>query len=114
MAFALDILKLALFVWLAVLAFLFLREVFLTSGSLRGILSSKQNQSADPERVALMVFTIGVALHYALTTVGSPTETLTSADGTVSLPDIRVEVLVLMFGTQGSYLLGKFFRTFRT
>lgn len=80
----------------------------------RGMLQSPKRNSYDPERLALLFATVGIALYYLVSTIGISMDELTStAEGgekVVTMPDIPVEVLYLLFGAQSSYVTGKIFR----
>ncbi len=109
--FAIGLFKYSILVWFVVLGALVVRDLLVTHGSLRGLLATR-GSGADPERIALFMFTIGFALYYAITTATTPLPTNLPDGANYSLPDIPNEVLLALFGAETSYIAGKLMRTF--
>lgn len=104
-------LQYCLIVWLLVLGLLVIRKVVLTRRSMHGLLST-QGTGVDPERVMLLMFTIGFAMFYSIDAINTPLEELSRGKNGPSMPDVAPQVLVALFGAQSSYLLGKLLRSF--
>ena len=103
----------ALIGWMGALIVLVLLSFARGKISARGMLQSPQSNTFDPERLALLFATIGIALYYVVNTIGTDLDDLTKlVDGnkTIAMPDIPVETLYLLFGAQSSYVTGKIFR----
>ena len=96
--------------WLLVLALLVVRKLLLSRQSLRGLLSTS-GKGTDPERVTLLIFTIGFALFYAITTANTPIADLPGGEESPSMPGVAPEILIALFGAQSSYVVGKLLRT---
>ena len=100
----------ALIVWLAVLFAMVLLALFRGDIRTHGILQSDQNGDFDPERLALLLATVGTAIYYGVGAIGLSLDDMTRPDGLVYMPDIPKELLYLLFGAQSTYLTGKIFR----
>ena len=105
-----EILKLFLLGWLGALAAIMLVKMLRGDINVTGLMCSANSTDADPERVALVMLTVGVALYYLVNSIGIPLEELKGADGKYSMPDLPGDALVLLGGSQTAYITGKFFR----
>ncbi len=74
-----------------------------------GLLTTSGKRT-EPERVTLLLFTIGFALYYFLTTATTPIDQLPGGLENPSLPDVSPETLVALFGVQSTFLIGKILR----
>ncbi|MEM7439144.1 MAG: hypothetical protein AAF393_06060 [Pseudomonadota bacterium] len=98
--------------WLAVMA------LFVISGVLKGAIRSKGllgrtgSSRPDPERVVLLFATFGVALHYTITSMTLTNDQLRMDGKSPSMPDVPVEILLLLFGAQSSFVVGKILRRY--
>ncbi len=110
MVLAIEIFKYFLLIWLAFLALLVLRDILIIHRSMQGIFSTKSSEKINPERVILLLFTIGFALYYSLTTLALPIDELPVANGRRAMPDVSHEVLAALFGAQSSFIVGKILR----
>lgn len=106
----LDIFKYALLAWLGLLCLLVVRRVFLNRNAMNGLLTTT-GRHTEPERVLLLMFTIGFAMYYTLTTAMMPIDKLPEGENGLSMPDIAPEVLLALFGAQSSFVIGKLIRT---
>jgi len=104
--FYLSLLEWSLLGIFAAFAVLALRPV-LQGRMGQGLLSSGRSAQADPERMILLVTTLGVAGYYLVTSLGLPLDALRAEDGSVTMPDIPSPLLALLFGGHGGYLFGK-------
>ena len=106
LAHALAFLMLA---WLAALAATVIGKIFFgaerSPGLLRTIQSDGKKNEADPERMQLMVVSLGAILLYALEAIRSA-----AAGPVTSLPDAD-SLIVVLTGSNAVYLGGKLFRT---
>ena len=78
-----------------------------------GLLVASGKSAPNPERVVLVLLTVGFALYYFLQCVGLSAEDMKSTAGGVTvywMPEVPEEILVLLFGAQASYITGKIFR----
>ena len=109
---AADIFKYFLLVWLGLLAGFVIRDVLFNRRAMRGILCTGRSRVPDPERITLLFLTIGFALYYSLTTLAIPIDELPLINDRQAMPDIPMEILVVLLGTQATFVLGKFLRLY--
>ena len=93
-----------LLLWLGLLVALVLRGIFSGKINTKGLLSHRGIAGdVAPERLAMLLATLGYALFYAVSALR--TVRLDYADA--GLPEIPEEVLAVFVGTNGLYLTGK-------
>lgn len=95
--------------WLTTLAVVVLLKTFQKQNGLGSMIAAPGRSQADPERIALLMITLGVALYYLIHTISLPLTALETSDG-YSLPDIPDEFLILLAGSQTAYVSGKSLR----
>ena len=105
-----QILKLFFLGWLGALTAIILVKMLRGDINTTGLMCSANSDEPDPERVTLVMLTVGVALFYLVHTLGVPLSEITDADGKVTMPDLPDEALVLLGGSQGAYITGKIMR----
>ncbi len=105
-----EFLELFLLGWLGALAAIIFVKMLSGKINVTGLMCSTKGPEADPERVTLLMLTVGVALYYLVHTIGIPIEELIGDDGKYYMPDLPRDALVLLGGSQGAYITGKIFR----
>lgn len=75
-----------------------------------GLMSATPGGRADPERALLLTATLAVAFYYTLKTITTPLSALPEQNGVYAMPDISVDLLTLLGGTQATYLSAKTWR----
>jgi ribose/xylose/arabinose/galactoside ABC-type transport system permease subunit len=110
MYIAAPLLMWALVGWLLAIVLIIIMRLLRGRMSLHGLLATNADQQANPERMVLLVTSVGAALYYLITgmTIEMPAD-LTKA----SLPEVPNEVLLLLSCAQTGYLSGKSFRLFK-
>lgn len=107
-----PLMKWSLLAWLLVLAALVVIPCLRGDFPGQSLLGSGAGHR-DPERIALLFTTIGVALYYFITCLGTDLADLPVRNGVIVMPDLPPEMLVALFGAQGGYLSGKIWRIFK-
>ena len=110
---AVDLVRLLEFLfvaWLGALAAVVAIKMLRGEINTHGLLSRTQGSDLEPERVALLVTTLAIAGFYVIHTLGTPLEDLTKTADGYFLPDLPEELLVVLGGSQATYLTAKFFR----
>ena len=96
--------------WLAalvgVVAVKMLRGDINTSGLLHG----PETRDLDPERAASAIATLAIAGYYVIQTLGTPLDSLMTAPGVYTMPDLPEEALVILGGSYSAYVTGKILR----
>ncbi len=107
-----EFLALFLLGWLGALAVIVLIKMLRGDINTTGLMCSAKgpDSNADPERVTLVMLTVGVALYYLVNSIGIPLEELRGANGEFYMPDLPSDALVLLGGSQTAYITGKIFR----
>ncbi len=105
-----EFLQLFLLGWLGALAAIVFVKMLSGGINVTGLMCSAKGPKADPERVTLVMLTVGVALYYLVHSIGIPLEELKGADGKYSMPDLPGDALILLGGSQTAYITGKIFR----
>lgn len=97
------VVRLALCVWLALLAANVVHGLLSGAINTYRLLSHDESSNTSADRVVLLLTTLGFALYYVITGVGSPLD-----PEHPSLPDISPDMLVALLGANGVYLMTKF------
>ncbi len=105
-----ELLQLFLLGWLGALTVIIFVKMLSGDINVTGLMRSAKSPEADPERVALVLLTVAVALYYLVHSIGIPLEELKGADGKYSMPDLPGDALILLGGSQTAYITGKIFR----
>ena len=105
-----EFLKLFLLGWLGALTAFILVKMLRGDINTTGLMCSTKGGEPDPERVTMVMLTVGVALFYLVQTLGVPLSDITDATGKVTMPDLPDEALVLLGGSQSAYIAGKILR----
>jgi hypothetical protein len=104
-----HVLAFLLLAWLAALAATVIGKTFIGTESARGLLQTRRDDgaggAADPERVQLLVVSLGAIGLYALDAIRAA-----AAGPVTSLPD-AVTLSIVLTGSNTVYLSGKLFRT---
>jgi hypothetical protein len=99
-----TIVQTGLLLWLGLLAAFVLRGIFTGKINTKGLLSHRGIAGdVAPERLAMLLATLGYAIFYAVNALR-----MVSVDSdSAGLPEIPEEVLAVFVGTNGLYLTGK-------
>lgn len=101
-----NVLQWVLFGWLGLLVAVFLRGLLLGRMKTEGLLASDRDGNLDPERVLLLVTTLGIAFYYTVVAIGDPLP-IDPMTNRPSMPDLSTDLLYLLAGAQAGYVGGK-------
>ncbi|WP_428523864.1 hypothetical protein [Roseibium sp.] len=100
--------------WLFLLFLIVIFRVGRSGVRFRDLVSSTQDGPAHPDRIATLTATVFVAISYIVIVMNEQAIVLGSGDNSRYLmPDIPAEMLLILGGTQGTYVGKKIFDRFR-
>jgi len=110
--FLIDFLTFFLVAWLFALGLLVVRSIVLNPRPFDGLMATFRRRSPEPERLVLFFASFGVALYYVLQCLEVFNSGALQDSMNPTLPNVPEEALVVLFGSQSTFVIGKYYRTF--